>query len=61
RVDNEFSFFEYTLLKESDYNRLAKLQGKDEELHIADASTVLLDAAYDERFSHDFTGEDFKL
>jgi len=24
RVDNEFSFFEYTLLKESDYNRLAK-------------------------------------
>ncbi|MGE7110571.1 FtsX-like permease family protein [Lysinibacillus sp. NPDC047702] len=61
RVDNEFSFFEYTLLKESDYNRLAKFQGKDQELHIADGSTVLLDAAYDERFSHDFTGEDFKL
>lgn len=61
RVDNEFSFFEYTLLKESDYNRLAKLQGKDQELHIADGSTVLLDAAYDERFSHDFTNEDFKL
>lgn len=61
RVDNEFSFFEYTLLKESDYNRLAKLQGKDEELHIADGSTVLLDAAYDERFSQDFTGKDFKL
>jgi len=61
RVDNEFSFFEYTLLKESDYNRLAKLQGKDKELHIAEGSTVLLDAAYDERFSHDFTGEDFKL
>jgi len=61
RVDNEFSFFEYTLLKESDYNRLAKLQGKDQELHITDGSTVLLDAAYDERFSHDFTGEDFKL
>jgi len=61
RVDNEFSFFEYTLLKESDYNRLAKLQGEDEELHIADGSTVLLDAAYDERFSHDFTGENFKL
>lgn len=61
RVDNELSFFEYTLLKESDYNRLAKFQGKDQELHIADGSTVLLDAAYDERFSHDFTGEDFKL
>jgi len=61
RVDNELSFFEYTLLKESDYNRLAKLQGKDRELHIADGSTVLLDAAFDERFSHDFTGEDFKL
>ena len=61
RVDNEFSFFEYTLLKESDYNRLAKLQGKDEELHIADGSTVLLDASFDERFSHDFTGEEFKL
>ncbi|MBG9754417.1 FtsX-like permease family protein [Lysinibacillus sphaericus] len=61
RVDNEFSFFEYTLLKESDYNRLAKLQGKDQNLHIADGSTVLLDAAYDERFSHDFTGENFKL
>ncbi|MFJ7700253.1 FtsX-like permease family protein [Lysinibacillus fusiformis] len=61
RVDNEFSFFEYTLLKESDYNRLAKLQGKDQNLHIADGSAVLLDAAYDERFSHDFTGEDFKL
>lgn len=61
RVDNEFSFFEYTLLKESDYNRLAKLQGKDQNLHIADRSTVLLDAAYDERFSHDFTGENFKL
>jgi len=61
RVDNEFSFFEYTLLKESDYNRLAKLQGKDQELHITDGSTVLLDAAYDERFSHDFTGEDLKL
>ncbi len=61
RVDNEFSFFEYTLLKESDYNRLAKLQGKDQELHVADGSTVLLDAAYDERFSHDFTNEDFKL
>lgn len=61
RVDNEFSFFEYTLLKESDYNRLAKLQGKDQNLHIAGGSAVLLDAAYDERFSHDFTGEDFKL
>ncbi|WP_445479039.1 FtsX-like permease family protein [Lysinibacillus irui] len=61
RVDNEFSFFEYTLLKESDYNRLAKLQGKDQELHVADGSTVLLDAAYDERFSHDFTNENFKL
>lgn len=61
RVDNEFSFFEYTLLKESDYNRLAKLQGKNQELHVADGSTVLLDAAYDERFSHDFTNEDFKL
>lgn len=61
RVDNELSFFEYTLLKESDYNRLAKLQGKDRELNIADGSTILLDAAFDERFSHDFTGEDFKL
>ncbi|MFE3574690.1 FtsX-like permease family protein [Lysinibacillus sp. NPDC059133] len=61
RVDNEFSFFEYTLLKESDYNHLAKLQGKDEELHIANGSTVLLDASFDERFSHDFTGEGFKL
>ncbi|MFJ6210496.1 FtsX-like permease family protein [Lysinibacillus sp. NPDC092081] len=61
RVDNEFSFFEYTLLKESDYNRLAKLQGKDEELHIANGSTVLLDASFDERFSHNFTGEEFKL
>lgn len=61
RVDNEFSFFEYTLLKESDYNRLAKLQGKDQNLHIAGGSAVLLDAAYDERFSHDFTGEEFKL
>lgn len=61
RVDNEFSFFEYTLLKESDYNRLAKLQGKDQNLHIAGGSAVLLDSAYDERFSHDFTGEDFKL
>ncbi|WP_291753772.1 FtsX-like permease family protein [Lysinibacillus sp. UBA5990] len=61
RVDTEFSFFEYTLLKESDYNRLAKLQGKDQNLHIADGSAVLLDAAYDERFSHDFIGEDFKL
>ncbi|KGA81692.1 ABC transporter permease [Lysinibacillus fusiformis] len=61
RVDNEFSFFEYTLLKESDYNRLAKLQGKDQNLHIAGGSAVLLDAGYDERFSHDFTGEDFKL
>lgn len=61
RVDNELSFFEYTLLKESDYNRLAKFQGKDQELHITDGSAVLLDAAYDERFSHDFTGEDFKL
>ncbi|MEB2301812.1 ABC transporter permease [Lysinibacillus xylanilyticus] len=61
RVDNEYSFFEYTLLKESDYNRLAKLQGKDEELHIEDGSTVLLDATFDERFSHDFTGEEFKL
>lgn len=61
RVDNDLSFFEYTLLKESDYNRLAKFQGKNQELHIADGSTVLLDAAYDERFSHDFTGEDFKL
>ncbi|UZM99691.1 hypothetical protein OL548_06285 [Lysinibacillus sp. MHQ-1] len=30
-------------------------------MHIADGSTVLLDAAYDERFSHDFTGENFKL
>ncbi|MBD8524095.1 FtsX-like permease family protein [Lysinibacillus fusiformis] len=61
RVDNEFSFFEYTLLKESDYNRLAKLQGKDQNLHLAGGSAVLLDAVYDERFSHDFTGEDFKL
>ncbi|MGE8037033.1 ABC transporter permease [Lysinibacillus sp. KCTC 33748] len=61
RVDNEYSYFEYTLLKESDYNRLAKLQGKDEELHIADGSTVLLDTTFDERFSHDFTGEEFKL
>ncbi|MFJ7921802.1 FtsX-like permease family protein [Lysinibacillus fusiformis] len=61
RVDNEFSFFEYTLLKESDYNRLAKLQGKHQNLHIAGGSAVLLDAAYDERFSHDFAGEDFKL
>ncbi|MEB2281603.1 ABC transporter permease [Lysinibacillus xylanilyticus] len=61
RVDNEFSFFEYTLLKESDYNRLAKLQGKDEQLHIANGSTVLLDTSFDERFSHDFTGEEFKL
>ncbi len=61
RIDNEFAFFEYTLLKETDYNRLAQLQGKDGELHIADGSTVLLDAAFDERFSHDFTGEDFKL
>lgn len=61
RVDNEFSFFEYTLLKESDYNRLAKLQGKEEVLHIANGSTVLLDTSFDERFSHDFTGEEFKL
>jgi putative ABC transport system permease protein len=61
RVDNEYSFFEYTLLKESDYNRLAKLQGKKEELHIANGSTVLLDTTFDERFSHDFTGEKFKL
>lgn len=61
RVENELSFFEYTLLKESDYNRLAKLQGKNEELHIANGSTVLLDASFDERFSDDFTGEEFKL
>lgn len=61
RVDNEFSFYEYTLLKESDYNRLAKLQGKDEQLHIANGATVLLDTSFDERFSHDFTGEEFKL
>ncbi|QDQ00514.1 FtsX-like permease family protein [Lysinibacillus fusiformis] len=61
RVDNEFAYFEYTLLKESDYNRLAKLQGKEHELHIVDGSTILLDASYDERFSHDFTGENFML
>ncbi|MFJ3390177.1 MULTISPECIES: ABC transporter permease [unclassified Lysinibacillus] len=61
RVDNEFSYFEYTLLKESDYNRLAKLQGKDEQLHIANGATVLFDTSFDERFSHDFTGEEFKL
>lgn len=61
RVDNDFSFFEYTLLKESDYNHLAKLQSVDRELHIAEGATVLLDTMYDERFSHDFTGEEFKL
>ncbi|QPQ33547.1 MULTISPECIES: ABC transporter permease [unclassified Lysinibacillus] len=61
RVDNEFAFFEYTLLKESDYNRLATLQGKNRELHVADGSAVLLDVSYDERFSHDYTGENFKL
>ena len=37
------------------------MQGKDRELQIADGSTILLDASYDERFSHDFTGEKFKL
>lgn len=61
RVDNEFAFFEYTLLKESDYNRLAILQGTNRELHIADGSAVLLDVNFDERFSHDFTDENFKL
>ncbi|MFJ7738284.1 FtsX-like permease family protein [Lysinibacillus sp. NPDC097287] len=61
RVDNDFAFFEYTLLKESDYNHLAKLQGVDRELHVADGSTILLDTTYDERFSHDFTGEAFTL
>ncbi|MFJ7370098.1 FtsX-like permease family protein [Lysinibacillus sp. NPDC098008] len=61
RVDNEFALFEYTLLNETDYNRLAQLQGKDQELHIATGSTVLLDATFDERFSYDFTGENFKL
>ena len=61
RVDNDFSFFEYTLLKESDYNHLAKLQGVERELHVADGSTILLDSMYDERFSHDFTGEEFTL
>ncbi|GLC90159.1 FtsX-like permease family protein [Lysinibacillus piscis] len=61
RVDNEHAFFEYTLLKESDYNRLAKWQGKDEQLHVAEGSAIVLDATYDERFSHDFTGENFKL
>lgn len=61
RVDNDFAFFEYTLLKESDYNHLAKLQGIDHALKVADGSTILLDTTYDERFSHDFTGEAFTL
>ncbi|MEG0385671.1 MAG: ABC transporter permease, partial [Solibacillus sp.] len=61
RVDSDFAFFEYTLLKESDYNHLAKLQGLERELHVVDGSAILLDVMYDERFSHDFTGEEFKL
>ncbi|MFJ7951960.1 FtsX-like permease family protein [Lysinibacillus sp. NPDC096418] len=61
RVDNEYSLFEYTLLKESDYNHLAKLQGVERELHVADGSAILLDVTYDERFSHDYTGEKFTL
>lgn len=61
RVDNDFSFFEYTLLKESDYNHLAKLQGVDRQFNIDEGKTILLDPTYDERFSHDFTGEEFKL
>lgn len=61
RVDSDFAFFEYTLMKESDFNHLAKLQGVDRELHVADGSTALLDTTYDERFSHNFTGEAFKL
>ncbi|MEK4427171.1 ABC transporter permease [Solibacillus sp. FSL K6-1523] len=61
RVNNEFAFFEYTLMKESDYNQLAKLQSVDRELHVADGATVLLDTMYDERFSHNFTGETLQL
>lgn len=48
-------------MKESDYNRLATLQDTNRELHIADGSAILLDVNFDERFSHDFTGEHFKL
>ncbi|MEG0440401.1 MAG: FtsX-like permease family protein, partial [Solibacillus sp.] len=61
RVDSDFAFFEYTMLKESDYNHLARLQGLESELHVEDGSAILLDVMYDERFSHDFTGEEFKL
>lgn len=61
RVDNEFAFFEYTLLKESDYNHLAKLQGVNRQLRIDEGKAILLDPTYDEGYSHDFTGEEFKL
>ncbi|KOS66210.1 ABC transporter permease [Lysinibacillus contaminans] len=61
RVDNEYAFFEYTLMRESDYNHLAKLQGLDRQLSIDEGKAILFDSTYDERFSYDFTGEEFKL
>lgn len=40
----------YTLLSESEYNRLAKVQQRD-EIHVKGNELYALDAAYDERFS----------
>lgn len=57
----------YTLLSESEYNRLANVQQRD-EIHVKGHQFYALDAAYDERFSPSYTNmtlqtkqEDFKV
>lgn len=46
---------QYTVLAQSDYNRLAKVHERP-EIHIKDNQSVILDAGYDERFSPNYKG-----
>ena len=47
----------YTVLSDKQFNKLAKLQQRTDQLSLDGNQTIILDAMYDERFSPSYTGK----
>ncbi|WP_010290978.1 ABC transporter permease [Kurthia massiliensis] len=53
--NNDNIELEYTVMKQSEYNRLAKVHHRD-AIHMKGNNSIILDASYDERFSPTYKG-----
>ncbi|MCT6924494.1 ABC transporter permease [Metasolibacillus sp.] len=59
-LNSDERIYNYTFIDNDTYNKLAKLQQR-EQLAVQSGEAIMLDSYYDERFSTDYTGQQFTV